>query len=130
MASTTAGGEWPKQLTAQPWMKSRYRLPLWSQSQEPSPLTNTIGGRGVICMSACVAYLWRFINRFFRGLGLVGTSRTQELRQQQGCIRRQADRRAKSSEAPNVHITAPEACRARMMSFGPFSSAPRAIAAQ
>src|SRR5262245_44909277 len=68
IASTTTGGEWPRQLTAQPCTKSRYRFPLWSHNQEPSPLTNTVGGRVVISISACVACVCRFMERFFLGL--------------------------------------------------------------
>ena len=41
----------------------------------------------------------------------------------------QVERRTKSNEAPNPHMTAPEARRARMISEGRFSRSARAIAA-
>ena len=37
---------------------------------------------------------------------------------------RQAERRATRSEAPKPHITAPDACRARMISEGRISAEP------
>src|SRR3546814_13203842 len=52
MALTTFAGQCPRQLTAQPCTKSRYRLPLWSSSHEPCPRTKTSSRRLVISFSA------------------------------------------------------------------------------
>src|SRR3546814_16746254 len=52
MALTTVAGQCPRQLTAQPFTKSRYLLPLWSSSHEPCPRTKTSSGRLVISISA------------------------------------------------------------------------------
>src|SRR5215510_13296558 len=49
-APVTAGAQWPRHVTAQPWTKWIWRLPVWSVSQEPSPFTKTISGRSVMSM--------------------------------------------------------------------------------
>src|SRR5471032_2540296 len=53
-ASRMTFGEWPREFTAQPWMKSRYLRPSLSYSQEPSPRTNVTSGRVVINISESV----------------------------------------------------------------------------
>ena len=55
--STMTRGEWPRQFTAQPWTKSRYRLSSASQIQEPRPSTITIDGRAATFITRLTSVL-------------------------------------------------------------------------
>src|SRR5262249_15935507 len=57
-AWTTAGWQCPTEQTEIPARKSRYRLPSDSQRYAPSPLTNSTGDRGYVCITQRDSSSW------------------------------------------------------------------------
>src|SRR5499427_39282 len=81
-APVTAGAQWPRHVTAQPWTKSRQRLPVWSVSQDPSPLTKTISGRSVMSMrlvksNACSGMVGITIHHLHEALRIGGRAEAE-----------------------------------------------------